>query len=128
MNPDLPGSGEDQVLVLQAGGVRYAVDLGSVERVHPVASVTPLPGLRPPWAGLVSLRGEMLPALDLVSYLGKASRDGPVQPVGCAVVTHGDLRVAFLSEAPVALRPRPEGGAVLDVATILADPALVVND
>jgi chemotaxis signal transduction protein len=118
----------DQVLVLEAGGERYAVELTSVERVHPVEAVTPLPGLRPPWAGLVSLRGELFPALDLTSYLGKPPSSGPLPAVDCAVVTHGGLRVAFLSEAPVALLPRPEGGVLLDVATILADPGLVVND
>ena len=68
-----------------------------------------------------------------------------------AIVAHGGLRVALLSDAPVALGARPEGGlsaplagtaappgvilgvtddllTVLDVATILADPALVVDD
>lgn len=117
----------DQVLVLEAAGERYAVELVCVERVHPVGVVTPLPGLRPPWAGLVSLRGRVLPALDLPAYLGRP--DGQRRAaVDCAVVTSGGLRVAFLSDAPVALRPRAEGGTVLDVATILADPALAVND
>ena len=119
---------DDQVLVLAAGGERYGVELTSVERVHPIEAVTPLPGLRPPWAGLVCLRGEMLPALDLPSYLGRPPAEGPHPAVDCAVVAHGGLRVAFLSEAPVALAPRPEGGVILDVATILADPSLVVND
>lgn len=120
-------TGDDQVLVLEAGGERYAVDLACVERVHPVEVVTPLPGLRSPWAGLVSLRGELLPALDLPAYFGRPDA-GRGAAVECAVVTHGGLRVAFLSDAPVALRPRPAGGLALDVATILADPALVVND
>ena len=128
MSPVTPVSGDDQVLVLGAGGDRYAVELTSVERVHPVEAVTPLPGLRPPWTGLVSLRGEMFPALDLPSYLGRAPLGAPRPAVDCAVVIHGGLRVAFLSEAPVELRPRREGGEMLDVATILADPALVVND
>ena len=123
-----PGAGRDHVLILEAAGARYAVDLTSVERVHPLGHVTPLPGLRPPWAGLVCLGGEMLPALDLPSYVGKAALAGPRRAVECAVVTHGGLRVAFLSEAPVALGPRPEADAVLDVAGILADPALVVDD
>jgi hypothetical protein len=71
--------------------------------------------------------------------------------VGCAVVAHGGLRVALLSEAPVTLMPCPESGlsppagptaappgavvgvtgdlvTVLDVPTILADAALVVDD
>jgi chemotaxis signal transduction protein len=129
VSPDVPDSGGDQVLALEAGGQRYAVELTSVERVHPVTAVTPLPGLRPPWAGLVCLRGEMFPALELSAYLQKSPVDaGRSAAVDCAVVSHGGLRVAFLSEAPVTLVPRPAGGVVLDVATILADPALVVND
>jgi chemotaxis signal transduction protein len=146
----------DEVVVLEAGGERYAVDITCVERVQPVATVTPLPGLRPPWVGLVTLRGEILPALDLPSYLGRppafAGHAAATLRAGhCAVVAHGGLRVALLSEAPVALSVRPPGGlsaplaestapagavvgltddllTILDIATILADPALVVDD
>ena len=118
------------VVVLEAGGERYAVDVVWVERVHPVEAVTPLPGLRPPWRGLVSLRGELLPALDLPSYFGWTPEAGPGRVSGCAVVVHGGLRVALLSETPPALATRAAGElmTVLDVPTILADPALVVDD
>ena len=122
----------DEVVLLQAGGERYAVDLTAVDRIHTVHTVTVLPGLRPPWRGLVSLRGEILPALDLAWYLHRppatAGPDRPPPPAGGAVVSHGGLRVVLLSEAPVALSPRAAGGVILDVATILADPVLVVND
>jgi purine-binding chemotaxis protein CheW len=144
----------DEVVVLEVGGERYAVDLTSVERVQPVEAVTPLPGLRPPWAGLVSLRGEILPALDLAAYLGRPpvfAAGGPSTPAASAVVAHDGLRVALLSEAPLALKVRPEDRlwaplaettapagvvvgvtddllTILDVAAILADPALVVDD
>ncbi|MCA1844479.1 MAG: chemotaxis protein CheW [Actinobacteria bacterium] len=140
-----------EVVLLEGGGERYAVALTWVERVYPVEAVTPLPGLRPPWAGLISLRGDLLPALHLPSYLGRASPTVAGRSVGCAVVTHGGLRVAFLSEAPVTLMLCPEGSlsppmtptaapagvvvgvtddlvTVLDVPTILADKALVVDD
>jgi chemotaxis signal transduction protein len=146
-----PGIDGEEVVVLEGGGERYAVGLTWVERVHPVEAVTPLPGLRAPWAGLVALRGELLPALDLPSYLGRAAAGVPSRSVGCAVVAHGGLRVAFLSEAPVTLMLCPEGrlsppvvptaapaGAVvgvtdelvtvLHVPTILADATLVVDD
>jgi hypothetical protein len=117
----------DEVAVLEAAGARYAVDLTSVERVHPVTAVTPLPGLRPPWAGLVSLRGEILPALDLPAYLGR-----PGTSIGrvahCAVVAHGGLRVALLSETPVVVGVTDDRLTMLDVPSILADPALVVDD
>ncbi|HET9771070.1 MAG TPA: chemotaxis protein CheW [Acidimicrobiia bacterium] len=151
--PDL--TTDDEILVLEADGERYAVALAVVERVHPVDALTPLPGLRPPWAGLVSLRGEILPALDLPAYLGRPASRSPEgatrrAAASCAVVAAGGLRVALLSEAPAALRSRPRGlaaplaedaappGAVvgvtddlvtiLDVPTILADAALVVDD
>jgi len=117
-------SGEE-VVVIEAGGERYAVDVAWVERIHPVAGLTALPGLRPPWRGLVSVRGELLPALDLPAYLGRpAGGGGPA--VSCAVVAAGGLRVALLSEATPTMAPR--AAEVLDVAGILADPALVVDD
>jgi chemotaxis signal transduction protein len=154
--PEAPSAPLDELAVLAAGGERYAVDLASVDRVHPVEAVTPVPGLRPPWAGLVALRGELLPALDVPAYLGRP----PALPVGagsgsgaayCAVVAHGGLRAALLSDEPVTLMARPAGGlsaplapltapagavvgvtgdlvTILDVASILADPALVVDD
>jgi purine-binding chemotaxis protein CheW len=145
----------DEVVVIEAGGERYAFDMTSVERVQPVERVTPLPGLRPPWAGLVTLRGEILPALDLPAYLGRppafAAGAAPLPSAHCAIVAHGGLRVALLSEVPVTLAVRPPGGLsapladtttpagvvvgvtddllmILDVPTILADPALVVDD
>lgn len=125
-------TGADEVVVLHSGGERYAVNLTAVERISTVGAVTALPGLPPPWRGLVCLRGEILPALDVSWYLGPPSRgDGPdPQPeaVGGAVVSHGGVRAVFLSEAPVALSPRAAGGVILDVATILTDPVLVVND
>jgi hypothetical protein len=124
--PDRPG--DDEVVVIEAGGEHYALDAACVERVQPIGGVTPLPGLRPPWRGLVSVRGELLPALDLPAYLGRppapATAAAPV--VSCAVVAVGGLRVALLSEAPPAMARRPAD--VLDVAGILADPALVVDD
>ena len=124
--PDLPAAGE--VLVLEAGGERYAVDAAAVERVHRLSGVTPVPGLRPPWLGLVSVRGQLLAALDLPAYLGRPP--APPRPlVGCAVVSAGGLRVALVSEAlPALARPPASGATAVDVAGILADPALVVND
>jgi chemotaxis signal transduction protein len=127
-------TGADEVVVLHAGGERYAVDVTAVDRIHTVAGVTVIPGLRPPWRGLVSLRGEILPALDLGWYLGRRPADAgrdeppPAAPVGGAVVSSGAVRIVVLSEAPVALASRAAGGIALDVATILADPVLVVND
>ena len=120
----------DQVVVLEAGGQRFGVDLGAVERVHAVESVTALPGLRPPWRGLVALRGEILPALDVAAYLGVTPRTGATAtvPAGGAIVGRPGLRMVLLSDAPVTLAPRAAAGQLLDVATILADPRLEVND
>jgi len=124
--PDLPAG--DEVVVLEAGGQRYAVEAAAVERVHPLNGVTPLPGLRSPWLGVVSVRGELLPALDLPAYLGRPPA-APRPVVSGAVVGGAGWRLVLLSEAAPALVRRPAAGAeAVDVAGILADPALVVND
>jgi hypothetical protein len=124
--PEPDRRGDHDVVVIEAGGERYAIDVACVERVCHIEGLTPLPGLRPPWRGLVAVRGELLPALDLPAYLGRLPGPAPGPVVSCAVVAAGGLRVALLSEAPPAMARRPAD--VVDVAGILADPALVVDD
>lgn len=47
------------------GGRRYATDLAAVREVVRLSGLTDLPGMAPPLAGVVDLRGTALPVLDL---------------------------------------------------------------
>jgi chemotaxis signal transduction protein len=136
------------VAVIAAGGERYAVDLPKVARIYGRSPVTPLPGVASPWLGVVSLRGELYPVLDLPAYLGRA---GVAAGGHCVLLAHERLRVAVMSDDPPeiarvlegALSPHPAGtgappGAVagltsdllvvLDVGAVLAHPAFAADD
>ena len=136
------------VAVIAAGGERYAVDLAKVARIYGMSTVTPLPGVASPWLGVVSLRGELYPALDLPAYLG---RTGVPPGAHCVLLAHDRLRVAVMSDDPPeiarvtdgALNPHPAGTGVppaavagltsdllvvLDVGAVLADPAFTPDD
>lgn len=64
------------VLLFQAGGQRYALELALVERILPHLTLRPLPHL-PPWlAGLLEYQGHPLPVVELCRLLGdKPCRD-----------------------------------------------------
>src|SRR5688572_24011231 len=61
-----------ELVVLALGAERYGVSSQNVQAVHALAGLTPAPGLPPFWAGLVNLRGRLVPVLNLRRYLGLA--------------------------------------------------------
>lgn len=52
------------------GRERYAIDARHVFAVFRLASLTPLPGARPPVAGVTPWRGDVLTVLDIRSLVG----------------------------------------------------------
>lgn len=63
-----------EVVVVVAGGRRWGLMLRDVEEIHPVVSVTPLPGAPEGMEGVVDRRGAVVPVLDGCRRLGLASR------------------------------------------------------
>ena len=53
------------VLVFGVARERYAVELKELTEVLPYAPCTPVPGARQPFLGLINLRGELRPVVDL---------------------------------------------------------------
>lgn len=51
-------------------GQRYGVDLQAVQHVLPMVAITPLPGAPPVVAGVVDVRGEVVPVVDMRRRLG----------------------------------------------------------
>lgn len=138
------------LLVVQVGPERYAVDVSAVREIKPLAGVTPLPGLPSFWSGLVNLRGNLVPVLDLATYLAlPASRESADEPKLVFVAAEG-IDVALVVDAVREIRRTPAGDlapstsadpdgvrivqhvtkdlvSVLDLIYLLQDPALRVG-
>jgi chemotaxis-related protein WspB len=59
-----------KVLVFHIGRGRYALPLGAIDRVLPVARLSPLPGAPHFVPGLLDLHGEAIPVIDLSRLAG----------------------------------------------------------
>jgi purine-binding chemotaxis protein CheW len=148
--------GEDQhednleVLMFALGPELYAVPATQVHEVRPLGWLTRLPGMPAFLAGLINVRGRIVPVVDLRPLLGIASDDGPCMSVVLAAHRGGAvgllvtdrptvrlLRVADLAEPP----PGPLAGIdhscvrgitpdltiLLDAERLLSDVRLVVQ-
>jgi purine-binding chemotaxis protein CheW len=149
-----PGQGELddslEALVFSLGRELYALPATQVHEVRPLGWLTPLPGTPAFLAGLINVRGRIVPVVDLRPLLGIATDDGPSMSVVLVSYRGGDvgllvtdrpkvrpLRVADLTEPP----PGPLSGIdpscvrgitpdltiVLDAEHLLSDVRLVVQ-
>lgn len=60
-----PRVAEQKVVVFQVGREEYAVEIGAVREVVPWTQPTPVPDSPPLVEGVVNLRGEIIPVIDL---------------------------------------------------------------
>lgn len=58
------------LLVFEVACQRYALPVNQVQEVLPLATLTPLPGAQAALAGILRLRGALLPVVDLRQRLG----------------------------------------------------------
>jgi len=63
-----------QLCVLEIGQETYVVDLKRVEEILPAQPTTPVPRAPPFLEGVVKLRGEIVPVVDVRKRLGVAPR------------------------------------------------------
>ena len=69
-----------EIIVVGCGAERYGIAMRWVHEVHPAGRVTPVPGAPGHFAGLINLRGTILPVLDLVRYLGLQEPERSPEP------------------------------------------------
>ena len=80
-----------QLVTFVLGEREYATPLSAIREVVRLEGLADLPGMTPPLAGVLDLRGTALPVLDLRSASGKQGRgdvlvmEGEESPVGVAV-------------------------------------------
>ena len=142
------------VVVLVLGSERLAIDVRCVQEIQRPGHLSRVPGVPPFWAGLANVRGHLYPVLDLRRYLKLSSPLGSASHLAGKVVlaSAGDLEVGLLVDdatevrsvlaseigPPLVDEPRDRCPAItgvtfdllsiLDLDTLLADPALVLQD
>ena len=140
-----------EVLEFRLAQERYAVEARYVHEVHPLKELTPLPCTPAFVLGIVNVRGRILAVLDLKKFFDLPEQ-GLTDLHRIIVVRDRDLEFGLLADVVVGVRSIPaeslqaslptltgiradylkgvtaEHLVVLDLARILADPKIIVQD
>lgn len=140
-----------ELLEFRLAAERYAVEARYVVEVHALRELTPLPGTPAFVRGIVNLRGRILPVFDLKKFFGLPEQ-GLTDLHRIIVVRGHDLELGLLADVVATVRTLPRSAlqpslptlsdiaaeylmgvseeriVVLDLARILTDPKIVVND
>jgi purine-binding chemotaxis protein CheW len=140
-----------ELLEFRLASERYAVETRFVSEVHPLHDLTPLPGTPPFIRGIVNLRGLILPVYDLKKFF-ELPEQGLTDLHRIVVVDGGEFEIGLLADVVIGVRRLPcealsaplptlsaiaaqylkgvseERLVVLDLARLLSDPRIVVND
>jgi purine-binding chemotaxis protein CheW len=140
-----------EILVFQLAWEHYGIETEFVREVYPLKELTPLPCTPAFVLGIVNLRGELCPVIELKRLFGLP--DSGMTNATSAVILHdrtmefgllADVIVGVQQLNVAALQPPPatfsginasflrgvtkDRLAVLDARNILAHPALIVNE
>ena len=140
-----------ELLEFRLASERYAVETRFVSEVHPLRDLTPLPGTPAFIRGIVNLRGRILPVYDLKKFF-QLPEQGVTDLHRIVVVDGGDFEIGLLADVVAGMRVLPRAAlspplptlsaiaaeylmgvseerlVVLDLARLLSDPKIVVND
>jgi purine-binding chemotaxis protein CheW len=140
-----------EVLEFRLAQERYAVETRHVREVHPLKDLTPLPCTPPFVLGIVNVRGHILPVFDLKKFFDLPEL-GLTDLHRIILVRGGDLEFGLLADVIVGVRSIPveslqsslptltgiradylkgvtaEHLVVLDLARIMADPKIIVDE
>jgi purine-binding chemotaxis protein CheW len=120
----LEGGSGVQAVAFRLGGELHGCDIRLVEEVVVKREVHPLPDMPPHLLGVLLLRGEMVPVMDVAPALGLTLRRDAIPSV--LVVGMGESRVGVAAEAvrevlevPAdAVRPAPHTGGDRDAYVV----------
>jgi purine-binding chemotaxis protein CheW len=142
---------ELEIVEFRLAHERYAVEQRYVKAVHSLKELTPLPCTPSFVSGLINVRGQILPVLDIKRFF-ELPESGITDLHRVIVVHFGDVELGLLADAisgvgaiPLnLLQPSlptltgiraqylkgitPEQVVILDVPKILSDPKVIVNE
>ena len=149
-----PPPAADTVLELLEFGLaseRYAIERRYVQEVHPLRELTPLPCTPPFILGIVSVRGRIVPVLDLKKFFELPER-GLTDLHRTIIVRGHDLEIGLLADVIIGISAVPAENlqpslptltgiradylkgvtdgrlVVLAVERILSDPKIIVHE
>ncbi len=150
--PEQPRAGEMlDLLEFSLAHERYAVETRYVQEVHALRELTPLPGTPAFVLGIVNLRGRIMPVFDLKKFFDLPEQ-GLTDLHRIIVVSHAGVELGLLADVVRSVRSigidrlqtslptltgiraqylkgvTDERLVVLDLARVLADPKIIVND
>jgi purine-binding chemotaxis protein CheW len=102
---------DDRVVILRLEEDRYALPTACVRHVVATPGVTPVPTAPPAILGLMNLRGEVVPLLDLARLLGRSEGRSAHLPFAVVVETPNGVAGLTVSEMPRFERLGPEVAA-----------------
>jgi len=129
---------------------RYAVERAAIREVYPLRDLTPLPCTPPFIPGIINVRGQILPLLDMKKFFDMPDV-GITDLHQVIIVRGGDIELGIVADAVVGVRSLPfdsvqrplptltgiraqyskgvtnEAVVILDIARILSDPRLIVE-
>ncbi len=127
-----------ELVVFTIEGNRFAVPLSSVERVHAMVAVRPLPGAPSVVLGAINLQGRVVPVVDLRRRLHLAPHDYGLEAHLLIVQTSrrtlgipADEAAGVVALDPISVTPTevvlPQWGRVAGIAA-LPDGLLFIHD
>ena len=91
-------AGEQQLVLFQLEGEDYGVDIYNVQRLIQIPEITPVPRAPDFVAGVIEVRGDIIPVINLKTRFGFEKTD--VEKSGRIVITEiGEQIVGFLVDA-----------------------------
>jgi purine-binding chemotaxis protein CheW len=130
---------------------RYALEAAFVSEVHPLENLTPLPGTPPFVAGIVNVRGRLLPVMDIKKFFDLPEQ-GITDTHQILLVRAEEMELGILADTVAGVRSIPldviqaslptltgireeylkgvtaDRLVILDVARILADRRILVHE
>lgn len=120
------GSGDQKMVIFAVGRQQYAVPITAVKEVQPWTMPTPVPEAPPIVEGVIDLRGEIIPVVDLGRrFRTERLKEGPDSRI--MVLEVGDRHAGWIVDEVVEVHT-PASGSLAPPSPLLMNMAAVAND
>lgn len=119
--PAMPNQGEEHLVLFTLGDECYAVDIGDIWEINTMQKITWVPRVPSFIEGVINLRGEIIPVMDLRKRLGLPSR-APDRSTRIMVTETAHNRVGLIVDSVrevlklsgAVIKPASELGMLID--------------